>query len=71
MNAIAGEIGIETEKNSIHLDIKHLPGAMNVDADALSRLRGSAKSVPSSLHDVLRVSVPLIHQLFYRLLQAA
>ena len=57
-NAIAGEIGINTEKHSIHLGIKHLPGAANVDLDALIRLRCISKSIPSSLHNVLRVSVP-------------
>ena len=39
MNDLAGKVGVAVEVFSINLVVKHLPGAVNVDADAISRLK--------------------------------
>ena len=59
MNLLAGEIGLIVEARSMELQVKHLPGSVNIDADALSRLKeGRSTGIPKSLSNVLRVQVP-------------
>ena len=65
MNALSGEVGLTIEVYSVELVIKHLPGAANIDADAISRLANGAKSVPTSLLKVERVKPPVRDASFF------
>ena len=69
MNALSGEVGLTVEVYSIELVVKHLPGAANIDADAISRLAGGAKSVPTSLRNVERVSPPVRDASFFEFIR--
>ena len=65
MNYLAGEVGVTVEVFPINLVVEHLPGAVNVDADAISRLKGG-KEVPKILKDVPQVTPPRRDSSFYQ-----
>ena len=66
MNAIAAEISLVLERFEIEkLTGDHYRGSINVDADALSRLREGAE-IPSSLLNTPRVGVPPRSDNFYK-----
>ena len=62
---MAGEVGVTVEVSSVNLVVKHLPGAVNVDADAISRLKGG-KEVPRVLQTVPRIAAPRRDASFYQ-----
>ena len=47
LNALAGELGVTCEVHTIGIDVKHLLGAVNVQADAVSRLTEGKKRIPA------------------------
>jgi hypothetical protein len=55
MNALAGEIGLRLVGKQV--DLKHISGVSNYEADALSRLH-SGKDIPSHLRSVRRTVAP-------------
>ena len=58
MNALAGELSLRLEVLQGHLEfMEHIPGLMNVIADALSRLE-AGKSLPPSLMTARRFPAP-------------
>ena len=55
MNACAAEIGLRIV--DLRLDLKHISGVSNYEADALSRLF-AGKSIPPHLAGVRRANAP-------------
>ena len=51
--------------SGIRLDVGHIPGEHNVDADLLSRWDGQADSLPDQFEDWLRIPLTL-QQLWFR-----
>ena len=64
MHFLAGEIGLLCEMQSMTLTCKHVPEACNIEAGCLSRL-AEGKHIPHSLHDAVRIHVPLVANPFY------
>ena len=56
MNSIAAEIGLRV--CSPHIELGHVAGVANYEADALSRLC-QGKAIPSHLAEVQRAAAPV------------
>ena len=59
MNAMAGEVALRLDRLRSQMAMtEHIPGLLNIEADALSRL-SAGKELPASLRSSKRFKVPL------------
>ena len=64
MNFLAGELAISLESNNIATSFFHVPGALNFECDALSRVPTGA-AVPARLRTVSRLTCPVRDREWY------